>query len=134
MAEAIQPIADDELLLRRIPANPEYFNPDVDPHPSPFAFRPRADDNTGLSLVRMKFASVREVAANPRGKHYYVAVLRAADLRDHGLSVVPRPLPDNPGHSEIPELTYANRSTSEAKEMQLLLAERLCVRIEGPFP
>ena len=76
----------------------------------------------------------QEAALGQPGKSYYVAVLRAADLFQQGVQVVPRPnLPDDPGHAEFPDLTAQNRKTPEAQERMVLL-KSLCLRVEGPFP
>lgn len=74
-----------------------------------------------------------ELSVNVLGKSYYVALLRAADIRAAGMDVVPKPLPDDPGHAEIPELTYENRKSKQAIEWRTLLAEKLFLQIEGPF-
>jgi len=129
-----EPIEDDELLYRRIPHAPHYFDPEVSPEPSPEAFRPRPNDKTGISVLREKYATPEEAARPPRGKRYWVAVLRAGDLRAHGLDVVPRPEGDAPGHAEIPALNYKNRRTDAAEEAQQLLARKLCLKILGPLP
>jgi hypothetical protein len=63
-----------------------------------------------------------------------VAVLRAGELRRLGMEIVPRPLDDDPGHCEIAELNFANRKSMPFAEWQALLAEQLCLRVEGPFP
>lgn len=44
------------------------------------------------------------------------------------------PTADDPGHCEIAELTFDNRKTMPFFEWQAILAEQLCLRIEGPFP
>jgi hypothetical protein len=134
MLDGTEPIADDEELYRRIPVSTNWYDPDTDAPPSPRAFRPHEDrDGTGLSLYRGKFCTPREVAQNDRGKQYYIAVLRAGDLRAHGIEITPAPIPpDKLGHAELPGLRADNRRDTE--ETQMLLAERLSVRIEGPFP
>lgn len=134
MSDGTEPIADDEILYRRIPVDPEYYNREIDANPTPLAFRPTKGDTTGLSVYRAKYKSIEEAAENTRGKRYYVAVMRAADLRDHGIKILAKPIPNDPGHAEIPSLTYENRRTPAAREQQLLLAEKLCYRIEGPYP
>ena len=50
------------------------------------------------------------------------------------MNVAAKPLEDDPGHCEIAELTFANRKAMPFAEWQALLAEQLCLRIEGPFP
>ena len=132
-ADGTEPIEDDERLYRRLPIHPKYFDPAVDPAPTPFAFRPREEDDTGLSVSRAKYKTVEDVAANPRGKQYYVAILEAGELRRRGIRVVPKPLDGDPGHAELPDLRYDNRTTAEAEEMQVALATELC-RVDGPYP
>ena len=135
MLDGTEPIADGEELYRRIPISNNWYDPATDSRPSPKAFRPHRADETGLSVFRAKYNTPDQVAENERGSRYYIAVLRAGDLRANGLEVVPKAVPpDCPGHAEILSLTYENRRTAEAEGQQLLLAERLCVRIEGPFP
>ena len=135
MCDGSEPITDDEILYRRIPGNPDYFDQAVCRCPSPRAFSPTPRDSTGVSLYRAKYKSPREVARNPRGKLYYVAAVSAGDLRKQGIEVVPRPNPEEgPGHAEISNLTYANRKTQESREHCTRLALVLTLRVEGPFP
>ena len=131
--DGTEPIEDDERLFRRVPVNPRYFDPAVDPRPTPLAFRPRNEDATGLSLSRAKYKTMEEVAANPRGSSYYVAVLIAGELRARGIRVEPNPVPGDPGHAELPDLRYDNRSTDQAEEWQVSLATELS-EMRGPFP
>ena len=133
MGDGTEPIDDDELLYRRVPL--PYFDESNDLKPTRLAFQPRRDDTTGLSVSRAKYKSIEQVAQNSRGKQYYVAVLRAGDLRAHGIVVEPRPKPpDDPGHVELPGLTYDHRRDDAVEEWKVLLAEKLCLRVEGPFP
>lgn len=100
------------------------------------------NDTTGLSVTRAgskshpEFLTPGEVAAmGSNSSGYYVAVLRVGDLRNHGIEVVAKPLlPENPGHAELPMLTYATRKTSDAKDAASLLSGKLTIRVEGPFP
>ncbi|MBI4716806.1 MAG: hypothetical protein HY763_03300 [Planctomycetes bacterium] len=132
MSDGTEPIADDELLYRRVPE--AWFDRKTDARPSPLAFKPREGDVTGISVSRGKYKTPEQAAVNQSGKSYYVAVLRAGDLRTCGMDVVARPQEGDPGHAEIPELTFASRQTPTAKGFQLLLAERLCREVLGPFP
>jgi hypothetical protein len=125
---AVEPIADDELLYRRVPAM--WYEPTLGL--SDNAFSPREDDITGLSVSRAKYKTEEE-AARGFGKCYYLAVLRAGDLREMGIEVEPRPLPGDPGHSELPGLNADNRKTSETLERKNLLAGRLCLEVRGPY-
>ena len=140
--DGIEPIADDELLFRRIPVSTGWHGPESDSPLSPEAFRPIRYDVTGISLYRggEDYPSIEEVGRSQAGKRpgerrtFYVAVLRAGDLRKAGLEAVPRPRPDEPGHAEIPSLNYENRKTQRALETKNRLALELCLRVEGPFP
>ena len=133
MGEGTEPIEDDEELYRRIPVSMNWYDPELDAPPSPKAFRPREPEIGGLSVSRAKYKTPQEVAHNDHGRQYYVAVLRAGDLRDRGLEVAPRPIsPDDPGHAELPDLCASNRRDTE--DLQLMLAEKLCLRVIGPFP
>lgn len=129
---ADDPISDDELLLRRIPASQNWVSDDrksVDP----LAFRPTERDTSGLSIGRAKYETPAEEAAKgAQNKQFFVAVLSVSRIRDAGIQVVPKSLPSDPGHSEIPELTFANRRSDRARE----LVQRLCacvLEIHGPF-
>jgi len=135
MADGTESIDDNELLYRRVPVVPEYFNSDIDPTPTPQAFRPRASDTTGLSVSRAKYKTPEQAALNDRGRKYYIAVLRAGDLRAHNIEVEPRPQPpDDPGHAELPGRRYDNRKEDSVEEAKVRLAQELCLRMEGPFP
>jgi len=128
-----EPIGDDELLYRRIPASLNLYDPTAAPHLLPDAFRPNANDTTGLSVYRAKYKSALEAARGRPGKVYYVAVLRAGDLRAREIEISPRPLEGDPGHAEKPGLTYQDRKTDRALEWKVLLSQELCLRVEGPF-
>ena len=127
--DGTEPVADDELLYRRIPVSTKWY---TESGLSPEAFDPRRDETTGISFYRSKYKSLQQVAKGKSSSGYYVAVLRAGDLRKQGIEVVPQPASDDPGHSELPQLTCHNRLTSEALELKLRLTE-LCLRVEGPF-
>ena len=133
-ADDSSPIGDDELLYRRIPVSMGWYDPAIEPLPSPFAFGPRPDDDTGLSVVRgHPFNTAEQAARGPSKKGYFVAVVRAGDLRANGFDIEPRPIAGVAGHAEITSLTVANRDTDEAKSMMVKLAHVLCLRVEGPF-
>jgi hypothetical protein len=131
MQDGTDPIADDELLYRRIPVSKGWYD---EQGLSAEAFDPRPDEETGISIYRAKYVSLEKAAQGKSKKGYWVAVLRAGDLRRHGIRVEPRPLPEDPGHAELPDLTCHNRDSAEARERQQRLVE-LCLRVEGPvFP
>lgn len=133
MADRAEPIDDDELLYRRIPM--AWHDPSIDERPSPQAFRPRKDDTSGLSLTREKYHTPEEAAALGRaGNKYYVAIVRAGDLRAKGIRVEPDPAVDDRGHAVLPDLTHVTRKEPTQKGMEVRLAEELCLGVEGPFP
>ena len=135
MSDGKEPITDEEILYRRIPVQPDFFDADNDARASPLAFRPREYDTTGLSVYRAKYGTPEEVAKNNRGKRFYIGFLRASNLRAHGMEIIPKPIPpDQIGHAEIPELTFESKNTKRGKELQVKLAEQLCFPITGPYP
>jgi hypothetical protein len=124
------PVADDELLYRRIPVSMGWY---TGGGLSPEAFDPRPDEITGISICRGKYTPIEEAAKGKGKKGYYVAVLRVDDLRRNGIEVVSRPTDNDPGHAELPSLTCRNRLDPETQERKVLLAG-LRLRVEGPFP
>lgn len=71
-------------------------------------------------------------ARGSSAKGYYIASLRAGDVRNRGINLAPRPEPDNLGHTELPEINAGNRKESTTLERQEALAQ-LCLHVEGPF-
>ncbi len=127
-----EPIDDDEILYRRVPAKPPFWDPTATPPLSPEAFKPRVDDTSGLSLGRARYVTPEGEAGKGQGPGYHIAVVRAGDLRRLGLTVVPRPLEDDPGHAEITEIRYDTRRTTE--EERLRICSELKPEVLGPFP
>jgi hypothetical protein len=134
MGDGTEPIEDDELLYRRIPQQLPYYDPSEGSKPGPKAFRPRKDDKTGISVFRAKYTTPKQVAMDGCSERYYVAVLCAGDIRANGLDVIPNVSGHAPGHAELPNLTYENRRTDVAEEIQILLAHKLCREVLGPLP
>jgi hypothetical protein len=136
VADEVEPIADDELLYRRVPASTGWFDP-VTRILKPEAFGPnKTRDVTGISVTRAKFKSIEQAAQGQPGKSYFVAVLCVGDLRKTNFTV--KPQPNVPGgydisHAELPDLNASNYKSTETLERQRDLAERLCLRVEGPF-
>ena len=131
MDDGTEPIADEELLYRRVPASTGWYSSITGLNSE--AFAPRKEDLTGLSVSRQKYKSAEAAAKGRPGKWYFVAVLRAGDLREKGIEVVPAPRDGDPGHAELPDLNAMNRKTDETIERQRILAEELCLGVEGPF-
>lgn len=130
MQDGTEPVADDELLYRRIPVSKGWYD---EKGLSPEAFHPRPDEETGISVYRAKYTTLEQAGQGRSKKGYWVAVLRAGDLRRHGIRVDPRPEPEDPGHAELPDLTCQNRDATDALEKQMRLAQ-LSLRVDGPFP
>lgn len=135
-ADLTEPIADDEVVLRRIPVKTGWVDASIADDPvSLEAFRPNRKDSTGISLTRRKFRTASEDAASGRSPHgYFVAVLRVGDLRAAGVEVVPTPSANNPGHCEVPQLRAEIRDSDEAYGIASVIASELIVEVEGPFP
>ena len=120
MDSGSDPIEDDELLYRRVPASTGWYDTTAGVL-KPQAFGPhKTQDITGLSVARAKHKSIGEAARGRPGKSYFVAVLRAGDPRRRGIDVVPRPdLPDgrhDPAHADLPDLNSKTRKASETLE------------------
>lgn len=136
MGIEIETIADEEFLYRRVPASTGWFEPATGIL-KPEAFGPHKQrDLTGISVTRAKFKSIEQAAHGQPGKSYFVAVLCVGDLRKANFTV--KPQPNVPGgydisHAELPDLNAGNYKATETLERQRELAERLCLRVEGPF-
>src|SRR5262249_35829854 len=134
MGDGSEPVAAEEILYRRILASQGWYNLTVDPKPSRIAFHPTSFDETGLSVSRSKYSTAETTVRVVRlGKKSSVACLLARDLMKAGIRIEPKPKPDDPGHIELPELTYATRNESGVAELETKLATLLCLRVEGPF-
>lgn len=131
MDEGNEPIADEELLYRRVSERSGWYSSDTGLKDQAFAPH-KENDTTGLSVARAKYQSVEQAAQPKPGRPYYIAVLRAVDLRKHGIAAVPRPRPGDPGHAELPDLNAQNRKSDRTLELQRILVE-LTLKVEGPF-
>jgi len=127
------PVSDEEYLYRKIPVSTGWYDPDVSKKPSPRAFHPRKNDPTDLSVDRATYTTIERAARGQSKQGYYVAILRVSDLRAKGMDVVPKPLPENPGHAEILGLNSQTRGSDQAKEWEVLLAHELTLEVKGPF-
>ena len=131
-SDGTEPIDDDELLYRRVPVSTGWYS---EGGLSLEAFDPRPNEHTGISIYRAKYKTLEEAAKGKGKKGYFVAILRAGDLRQHGIDVVPRPnTPEghDPAHAELPGLTAENRDTNSALEQKLALST-LALEVKGPF-
>jgi hypothetical protein len=110
MDDGTEPVADGELLYRRISVASGWYSPGEVLNAAVFAPH-KTEDETGLSVWRAKYKTVEQAARGRAGKSYYVAILSAEDLRQLGIEVLPSPQPDDRGHAEMPDLNSANRKT-----------------------
>src|ERR1043166_6483379 len=97
MHDELQPVQEDEFVLRRI--HRSAFKAELSPPVLRIAFQPNENDDTGLSVYRERCVSAAATLANvDPGKRdaYYVARLAVRDLVRLGLSVVPEPDPNGP--------------------------------------
>lgn len=125
-----EPIDDEEILYRRIPVSMGWYSEDTGL--SPEAFEPRNDETTGISVYRAKYKTLEAAAKGLSKKGYFVAEFRVGDLRAAGMDIVSRPLPNDPGHAELPSLRCDNRESIEALNHKSLLTS-LPLSIQGPF-
>lgn len=130
-SDGTEPIEDDEELYRRIPVSRCWYSQGS---LAPQAFEPRKDEDTGISVYRKKYKTIEEAAKSIKGKGpYYVVVLNAGILQQSGIRIEPRPLEEDPGHAELPDLTCHTKETDEAIQKMKTLT-KIFSRIEGPFP
>src|SRR5713226_5306938 len=96
-------IADDEILLRHIPGGTLWQA--QGPRITSANFQLRHDRNeTGVSVTRLKITSphrLLELVGGDAQRGSRVASVRAGEVRSLGLLVVPKPLTEDLGHSEI---------------------------------
>lgn len=135
-SDGTEPVAKHEILYRNIPVKPRWYDPNQDPPTNYQAFTPKRYDPTGISFWRQKYKkTAQEAAAEGRlGKDYYVVVVKAIDLMEHGLEITASPHEGGVGHASIPVLNYGDRRTDRVVELARLIAAELCLRVEGPFP
>ncbi len=128
--EGVRPIADDEILYRRVPkafysqTNGVLLE----------AFLPTSADTDGLSLSRGCVEPAAVAATGRIGKEFYVVSIRANDF-PAGLAIHP----DSNEHAVVKELTYAARQSDVASTRSQVRqwAEEIRQRAStpmGPFP
>src|SRR4051794_14066192 len=96
----------DEPILRRIPKAEGYYDPQKNPPIEAGAFTPNDEDDDGLSFYIERELSISALIENsPPGRSYVVVRLRAGDLYDLGVTLVPMQREgDFPGHVVVPEM------------------------------
>jgi hypothetical protein len=132
---AVSPLRDDELVFRRLPAHPQYFDP-AKRVAKALAFRPTKSDTDGLSLARQCVGPEGAAALGSQGKQFYVAVLRVSDIvRKLGLDLKA----DRDDHAVVSELTHAARESKDQRvygrvaEVSAKLTS-IVTDVLGPFP
>jgi hypothetical protein len=109
MNEELEPVGDQEFILRRV--HNSYYDANFPVPVQRGAFRPNEQDLTGISVYRERFvrapSDVLDAVKPEKRGMYYVARLSVRALTSLGLTVVPDPDPqDIPGHCIIPELSW----------------------------
>jgi hypothetical protein len=132
-----EPIADDEVVFRRISDRSGWYNPSLDRPVAWEAFRPNENDVRGLSVWRAKYISAPEAAARGArpGRRYFVLRMRVGRLRTAGVQVEPSPAEGGPGHATLANLTAsAYRDRRDAiREVAEQIATSLIESVDGPF-
>jgi len=99
----MEQIAADEILLRHIPGGTRWQAPG--PRITSGNFQIRHDrKETGISVTRLVYTSAArllELMGGSLEKGSQVASVRVDLVRALGLKVIPKPLDEDPGHSEI---------------------------------
>ena len=131
----IQPLSEQELLYRRLPMNPSYFDASARVVHE-LAFQPEWHDVDGLSVSRECLGPEGAAASGAMGRSFYVATLRVSDLVGKlGLTLVA----DRDDHAVITELTYERRRSKEDGVRDRLAhiygqLVRSVLEVSGPFP
>src|SRR5437762_1848898 len=115
------PIQPEEILYRMV-LHGSYKGTPVDV--PPVVFEPRKNDTTGLSVLRAKHISKENAALRFSGKGICIVEMKAGELMDAGVSIVPDPIGPNgpdPAHALLPQLNYTAINTPE-----LFLLETKC--------
>jgi hypothetical protein len=124
-------IPDDELLYRRIA--PAHLAGDRITEEG--ALPDRTNDVDGLSFSRAVFDTPDALVERSFRKNGAVFAITAGRVRALGLTVVPDPTADNPGHCLIPELGSTQRREPRTLFLCNALArelEKQMVRPSGP--
>jgi hypothetical protein len=109
-----EPVTDDEFILRLVWTTrykPELVQPVVKE-----AFEPRKSETDGISVFRMSCLLSPEQALNviafDKRDRYALVVLPVAEVVKLGLTILPAPIADVPGHAVVPELLTAAQRRS----------------------
>lgn len=133
---ADEPVEPQEYLLHRV--HPNNFD---ETQPTPILrceFEPKPRDVDGISFYREKVSSAEGLAATGKTPGiYYVVRVKAKDLQDLGLTVIPT-TGNLPGHVSVPELSYQEfcKDKPTSKELQrkvaILASRDIVLRPKNP--
>ena len=123
----IDPVSPGEWLLRRFPQS-HYDSTLLVPFLAA-GFDASTSDGEGISLFREFFLSPRILSLHGNKPPYVIGRVRARDVIELGLTIVPTPSEDScPGHVSIPELRKMHRKTIDQKRQQRQFKEDLAER------
>jgi hypothetical protein len=122
----VSPVADDEILLRRIPPGDEWFEPPDRITSKNFKLDRRRGER-GVSVYRQSIVDAQELLSRPGvvpGTRLYCAM--ASEIRSLtnalgvplGLDVVPVDDADDPGHAEVRGPQPGKLSASASKALR----------------
>jgi len=136
--DAGEPVADDEVLYRRVSDRSGWYDPSLDRPIAWEAFRPNERDLDGISLWRARsYESPERVAriGAKANRQYFLLVLRAGTLRSVGATMLPTPSPAGPGHVTLANLSAIEyrRDRNAVRELAESIAHDLVEDVEGPF-
>jgi len=96
-------IGDEEVILRHVPPGTLWQAPGPRISSANFRTRPERGE-TGVSVTQQRITSAERLVVIVGGDvsaGSLVGAARVSDVRALGFEVVPDPVPDDPGHSEI---------------------------------
>jgi len=136
-ADGNDPVSDDESLFRCVSEQSGWYDPTLDRPVAWTSFRPRTDDETGLSVWRARYKTPEDVvrARARAGNRYYVLELLAGKLRKNGIVIEPTPTEGGPGHASLTNLNATNYKCNKdwVRALAELIANELVERVHGPF-
>ena len=128
------PVESEESILRRIPENPQFYNPELLVPITPGAFRPTEADTDGLSVTRNLFCTPKQLAAKHRNPNRcFVARILVERVRALAIEVIPdpKPCPVPRGHALIPELFHdPARQKAEKRRLKEIQTELAMIAAE----
>lgn len=135
-ADGNDPVADDELVMRRVSTASMWYDPQASPPLNWLAFKPNQNDTNGVSVWRGKYLTPDDVAkmnARPN-RRYYVVAIQVAALRGSGIEVIASPQEGGAGHASLANLNSSayDQDPDLVREMAIRASE-LNAEIYGPF-